>query len=148
MLNSVKGTAKKAAVTAFSRGSQSSDKQRKKRPSPLTLRLSDEELRTIRSDAERYGLSVSAYVRSKVFGGSGIRKTTPAVDKAVLGRLLGLLGQSEIADSLKVMAYEARCGSLLLDEETRGKIEAAYAHVCSMRKTLVAGLGVRETPRS
>ena len=148
MLNSAKGTARKAAASAFSGKSQQTAEQRKKRPSPLTLRLSDEELRAVRSDAEQHGLSVSAYVRAKVFGGSGIRKNTPAVDKAVLGRLLGLLGQSEIADSLKVMAYEARCGSLLLDEETLGKIEAAYAHVCYLRKTLVAGLGVRETPRS
>lgn len=116
-----------------------------KPPSPLTLRLTVEERETLKQRAHDSGLSVSAYVRSQVFQKSGQRKTHPAKDRVELARLLGLLGQSEIADSLNILADEATSGSLLFDQETQAKIQTAYDHVCFMRECLIAVLGLRET---
>lgn len=121
------------------------DGTKTKAPSPLTLRLTAEERDTLKQRAHDSGLSVSAYVRSRVFQKSGQRKTHPAKDRVELARLLGLLGQSEIADNLNVLADEATSGSLLFDEETQAKIQAAYDHVCFMRRCLIAVLGLRET---
>lgn len=100
---------------------------------------------TLRRKADENSLSVSAYVRLCVFQKSVQRKAYPAKDRVELARLLGLLGQSEIADNLNVLADEATSGSLLFDEETQAKIQAAYEHVCFMRKCLIAVLGLRET---
>lgn len=146
MLRPVKETPKTSAATDFSKTSagRPAPAKRKKHPSPLTLRLSDAELAAVKADAERGGVSVSAHVRSKVFGRNGARKNMPVKDREALGQLLGLLGQSEFAETLKQIAYEAEQGSLLLDEETQGKIEAAVLHVCFMREALLAALGVRE----
>ncbi len=116
-----------------------------KAPSPLTLRLTAEERETLNRQAHDSGLGVSAYVRSLVFQKSGQRKTYPAKNRVELARLLGLLGQSEIADNLNVLADEATSGSLLFDEETLAKIQAAYDHVCFMRECLIAVLGLHET---
>lgn len=146
MLSMEEKPAAKSAARAFTKAAKS-PKSSKKRPSPLTLRLSEDELRSIRVAAKENGLNVSAYIRAKVFNRAGTRKGGPVRDGEALGRTLGLLGQSEISDSLKTLAYEARCGSLLLDEETQAKIEAAYAHVCTLRKNLIAALGLREGQR-
>lgn len=142
MLNPAPGK----TATSFSNAAQSATTE-KKRHSPLTLRLSEHEFRVVRAAAKERGLSVSAYVRAKVFGNSGVRKGTPVKDREALGRLLGLLGQSGIADHLKALAHEAQCGSLLVDEKTQAKIEAACEHVSAIRNDLVAALGLRERPR-
>jgi predicted DNA binding CopG/RHH family protein len=116
-----------------------------KAPSPLTLRLSTEERDSLKQRAGESGLSVSAYVRSCLFQNSGQRKNYPIKDRVELARLLGLLGQSEIATNLDTLADEASCGSLLFDEDTQAKIQATYDHVCFMRECLIAVLGLRET---
>lgn len=147
MLRSVKERPQTSAAADFSKASAgrlTAAKRKNKHPSPLTLRMSDTELAAVKADAERGGVSVSAHVRSKVFGKSGRRGNMPVKDREALGRLLGLLGQSEFAESLKQIASEAEQGSLLLDEETERKIEEAFLHVCFMREALVAALGLRE----
>ena len=144
------GSESKAATTTATRDFAATAKQSvmpRKRPSPLTLRLTDEEMQSVKLEAQRHGLNVSAYVRAKVFGTSGVRKNMPAPDRVALGRVLGLLGQSDIAGSLKTLAYEARCGSLLLDEETQAKVETACAQVRVMRDSLIGAIGLREGSR-
>lgn len=147
MLRPEKETPQTSAAADFSKAlarKQAPAKRKNKHPSPLTLRLSDTELAALKADAERGGVSVSAHVRSKVFGKCGRRRNMPVKDREALGQLLGLLGQSEFAESLKQVASEAEQGSLLLDEETQSKIEAAVLHVCFMREALLTALGLRE----
>lgn len=118
---------------------------RRKSPAPLTIRLSENERTTLKQRAAQDGVSVSAYVRARLFGGSGKRSGQTSLDWAALARLLGLLGQSGIADSLKRVADHASNGSLLLDDETHANIDAACAHIMLMRNCLIAALGLRET---
>lgn len=71
-------------------------------PSPFSLRLSFEERAQLERDAA--GLSLSAYVRERIFDGS---KTTPrrrgkfpVKDQKALASVLAMLGQSRLANNL------------------------------------------------
>ena len=118
------------------------------RPAPrLTLRFTDDEIERLRSAAA--GLSLSAYVRRRLFSGETAprkgRAYRPVADRHALARVLGLLGQSGIAYNLDRLARDARSGCLPLDQPTLAEIDEACAHVRSMRDQLVAALGLIES---
>ncbi len=93
---------------------------RKKPASRITLRLTEDELVKLKNLSN--GISLSAYVRECLFGKDvAPRRTRSRVavkDQEALAQVLGLPGQTRIANNLNQIAYEANCGSLLMDEET------------------------------
>ena len=111
----------------------------------ITLRLTDEEYARLTKAAE--GVSLSAYIRKKLFGKDvSLRKTrsrVPVRDQKALAQVLGKLGQSRIANNLNQIANEANCGSLLMDEETEQEIKLACAHIAWIRVKLIEALGLR-----
>jgi len=118
----------------------------KKNPSPrITLRLTEEEHAKLIKAAE--GVSVSSYIRKKLFGkDASLRKTrsrVPVRDQQALAQVLGKLGQTRIANNLNQIAYEANCGSLLMDEETEQEIKLACAQIAWIRVTLIEALGIK-----
>ncbi len=131
-------------ATTQSKGSQ------KKHPSPITLRLSEEErARLIKLCA---GTSMSAYIRLCVFGADMTRRkrrrrARPVADDRALARVLGLLGHSRLANNLNQLAYHANTGSLIVDEETRQRINEAYAHIAVLRAELMKALGLKALGR-
>lgn len=120
---------------------------KKKYSSPITLRVTDEERERLLTDAA--GMSVSAYIRKCVFGDAvaprKIRSKVPVKDQAALARILGMMGQSRIANNLNQLAYQANTGSLLVDEKTEKEIHEAYAHTLFIRAELVKALGLIES---
>lgn len=138
--------AKSTAVGARAEFRSVADTDRKRSAPRITLRLSEEELARLRSAAS--GMTLSAYVRDRLFGKTAalrkVRNPSPVKDQQALARVLGLVGQSGIAASLRALAYEARCGSILLDDVTFAKIDAACAHVANMRHHLISALGLIE----
>lgn len=120
---------------------------KKKHPSPITWRVTDEEREKLIAAAS--GTSVSAYIRKCVFGDAAaprkIRSKVPVKDQAALARILGMMGQSRIANNLNQLAYRANTGSLLIDEKTEKEIHEAYAHTLFMRAELVKALGLIES---
>ena len=62
--------------------------------------------------------------------------------------MLGLLGQSRIANNLNQLAYAANSGSLLFDDETQAMIFEAYQNVCFMRSQLILALGIADSAKS
>lgn len=122
-------------------------KQPKKQPSPITLRLTDEERAMLKDLAA--GMSVSAYIRKCVFGNDTAprkaRSRVPVKDELALARVLGMLGQSRIANNLNQIAYHANAGSLLIDEQCAKEIHEAYGHIISMRGDLINALGLTES---
>lgn len=134
------------AASAKSEFGNVAGRGRKKSAPRITLRLSEEELNRLQHATA--GMTLSAYVRERLFGKTAslrkVRNPSPVKDQQALARVLGLLGQSEIATSLSTLGYEARCGSILLDEVTYAKIDAACAHVANMRHHLIAALGLIE----
>lgn len=122
--------------------------QLRKRPSPITFRLTDDERRELLRSSN--GMALSSYIRQCLFGEQAARRRTsayrPVQDQQQIARVLAMLGTSRIANNLNQLAYQANAGSLLVDEETLRKIEEAYTHVCDLRDTLVAALGLIEEP--
>ena len=92
-------------------------------------------------------MSRSAYIRKCLFGKAAVprkvRARVPVKDQEALAQVLGLLGQTHFANNLNQIAYEANCGSLLIDEETEKEIKLACAHIAWIRVILIEALGLK-----
>ncbi len=112
----------------------------------ITLRLSEDELTRLKTLSQ--GMTLSAYIRKCLFGKNvtlrKVRNRAPVKDQKSLARVLGLLGETRIANNLNQIAYEANCGSLLLDEQTEIRLNEASKHVFYIRKELVKALGLSD----
>ena len=110
----------------------------------VTLRLSPDELARLKLAAE--GVSISAYVRKRLFGKDvSLRKTrsrVPVKNQAALAQVLGKLGETRIANNLNQIAYEANCGSLLMDQHTEQELLIACAQIAWIRLKLIEALGL------
>jgi hypothetical protein len=118
----------------------------RKNPAPrITLRLTEDELLRLKQAAA--GISLSVYVRKKLFGENvSFRKTrsrAPVKDSQALAQILGKLGQSHMANNLNQIAYQANAGSLLMDEQTEQEINIACAQIAWMRVKLIEALGLK-----
>ena len=120
--------------------------RRKKPASPLTLRLTEDERARLSNLAA--GQPVSTYVRACIFGKDTSprkkRVRAPVKDHMALAQVLGLLGQTHIANNLNQIAFEANCGSLLIDDETEQEIKLACAHIAFIRVKLIEALGLKD----
>lgn len=117
---------------------------RKSSPSPVTLRLTEEE-RAMLEDWSR-GSSMSAYIRKCLFEDKESKRKKPRrpeviADHQALAQVLGMLGSSRIANNLNQLAFHANTGSLIVDQETIDKINEAYSHICVLRLELLKALG-------
>ena len=141
--NTLVGEIKDQFGTA-SGSSKSPKKAKRKSPSPITLRLNAEEKEKLKQLSQ--SMSVSAYIRQCVFGDQTTHRKrvlrVPVQDEQSLAKVLGLLGQSRIANNLNQLAYQANSGSLVMDEEAYTRIEEAYRHVRFMRRELIKALGL------
>jgi len=122
--------------------------QRKSSPR-VTLRLTDDELKKLKHAAS--GVSISAYIRKQLFGNEAslrkVRSRVPVKDQQALAQVLGLLGESRMANNLNQIAYEANCGSLLMDQATEDEIKMACASIAWMRVKLIEALGIKDGGR-
>ena len=114
----------------------------------ITLRLTEEENTQLRELAS--GVTVSSYVRECLFGkGANTRKTRqrhkPVADEQSLARALAMLGETRIANNLNQLAHRANMGELRMNDTTLAQIEEAYAHIQSMRSTLIEAIGLIES---
>lgn len=125
--------------------SESSEKC--KAPPPFSIRFAWEERERLGRDAGN--LSLTAHIRCKLFDGDvQPRKLTrkrpaPKIDYAFLAQALGLLGESELAANLCLLAVAAESGSLPVTDETEAEINTACAHVDEIRVLLIQALGVK-----
>lgn len=112
----------------------------------VTLRLSQEDHVRLKSMAD--GMALATYMRAKVLGEDLPRRkrrsSASVADKQALAQILGLLGQSRIANNLNQLAYHANIGALAMDDETQAQIAEAYEHIIFMRQTLLKALGKQE----
>lgn len=125
-----------SSVTQFTKAAAA----RRKRPAPLSIRISDEERAQLKEAAGN--LSLNAYVRSRLFGNRG-----PEVTRAKahdLAQVLGKLGQSHLAGSFRDLAEAARIGALPVTPETESSILMACVDVAAMKSALMSALGTRE----
>lgn len=109
----------------------------------VTLRFSPDDYERLQEMAD--GAALATFIRAKVLSKKLPRKARRSVtsiqDKQAIAQILGLLGQSRIANNLNQLAYHANVGSLAMDDEVRIQIDEAYEHVLFLRKTLLKALG-------
>lgn len=112
----------------------------------VTVRLSLDDYERLQTLAD--GMALSVYLRAKGLEEPLPKRKSktgaPIADRHAIAQILGLLGQSRIANNLNQFAYHANAGSLAMDEDAKAQINEAYEHVLSMRKTLLRGLGYLE----
>lgn len=109
----------------------------------VTLRLSIEDHAQLKELAD--GMALSTYIRatvlSEVLPRRKRRSIASVADKQMLAQILGLLGQSRIANNLNQLAYHANIGALVMDEVSQEQIAEANNHVAFLRQTLIKALG-------
>lgn len=111
----------------------------------VTLRFSLDDYEKLQQLAD--GMALAVYIRAKALDQELPRKKRSAAsiaDKRAIAQILGLLGQSRIANNLNQLAHHANIGALLIDDDARSQINEAYEHVLFLRKTLMNALGFRE----
>lgn len=113
-------------------------KTKRQRPAPFPVRFSAEERALL--EAKAGDMPLGAYIRAKALG----KQTAAKTDYVMLGRILGLLGKSELASSLCLLAVMAEQGALLVDDEIAADIKSACADVHEIRLILIKALGLRE----
>ena len=115
---------------------------------PFSLRLTFEERARLEELAG--DMPLGAYIRRKVFDGQGFKKKRgrarsrrPIKDEQKLAQVLGMLGQSRIANNLNQLAKMANLGTLPVLPDTERDIRRACADVALMRRELLRALGHR-----
>lgn len=116
-------------------------KKRKKYPSPITFRPTDEERAMLKRDAA--GMSQSAYIRKSLFQNRESNRVIPDTDRVLIAQILARLGETRIANNLNQIAYHANCGSLAIDDLTVEEINEACLDVAWMRTQLIEALGLK-----
>lgn len=114
-----------------------------KRPSPVSIRLTDAERAQLLDQAGTAGLST--YIKLKLFrnDGAGFRRLPrrPDADAALLAQALAQMGRLQVACDLNALAKASQGGLIQLDTETDRQLRQACEHVRRIRELLVAALG-------
>lgn len=135
-----------ATADAFAKASDASQKPRRKRPAPLSIRITDEEREQLKRAAG--GQPLNGYVRDQLFGASGkparSRRRQPIKDHAALGQALALLGTMDVAPSLRTLATAAETGSLDITPECAEELRNACAAVIAIRTEILRALGYHD----
>lgn len=120
--------------------------KKQERTVPFSLRLTKAEHAQLKRLSA--GMSMAAYARQKLLGGNEAKRQTrgkfPVADHAMLGKLLAKLGQSDLAANMAELTQAARSGSMPLTPESDAFLRAAHREILTMKKMLMAALGIRE----
>ncbi|WP_237072766.1 hypothetical protein [Pseudaestuariivita rosea] len=120
---------------------------RKKRPAPFSLRLTEDERTVLERKAG--SLPLAAYVKSVVLAEEAPtyrkRRRGPEADQQLLAHILARLGANDTHRSLQQIAQAAQDGTLLLDDATKEALTVAIAEVAWMRVTLMQAFGMKTT---
>ncbi|WP_417517982.1 hypothetical protein [Minwuia sp.] len=123
---------------------------RRKAPPPVSVRLTWDEYDRLRNDAG--SMAMAAHIRLKLFGECEAppsrkaytrKKTSPSSQLVMLGKMLGALGESDIAANLRSIAKGAETGAAPLAADDLAAVGDACAAIMDMRERLIAALGVK-----
>lgn len=115
---------------------------------PFSLRLTFEERAKLERDAA--GMALGAYIRSRLLDPETVaprkRGKFPVKDHQALAQLLGLLGQSRLANNVNQLARAANTGSLAVTPDTEEALMSATADIQHMRQLLIQALDIDARP--
>lgn len=118
---------------------------KRKRPAPFSIRLSEDERAYLERKAGNKPLGT--YAREKLLGDAQTPRKAPVrkqrVDYEMLSGVLAMLGESELATSLCLLALAAENGSLNVTNEVAETINDAYQDIQEIRLILIRALGLK-----
>lgn len=118
---------------------------KKKKPSPISLRLSDDERARLERDAA--GMSLSAYIRGRLFTDSVTPRKTrgkfPVKDHQALAKVLSALGRTNLARDLGKLEWAVDNGVMTMSAHGERELRQACANIAAMRADLVTALGLQ-----
>lgn len=122
------------------------DKRKTEKPTPFSLRLSEEE--RLYLDKASGSMPLGAYIRSKILNEETPRKAYRKPKKLIkdrleLAKVQAMLGSSRLSNNLNQLAKAMSSGSLPANTETYEALLQACADVAYMRNTLMKALGLR-----
>lgn len=118
--------------------------KRKKRPSPISIRVTDDERAELQAMAGRR--PVGAFIKECLFKGRKPRKVrnpNPVDDFEALAKVLSALGRSDVFRNLDTLVAQAEAGTLDLTDDHVSAVLTACACVTSMRADLIQALGLK-----
>jgi len=116
--------------------------RKRKRPSPVSVRLDDNEKAELKAKAS--GMPLGTYIKACLFGGRSTYARRHAVDREALAQALGKLGQSRLASNLNQIAKAANLGTLPVTPDLTKELNEACQEVRTLRRTLIAALGLKD----
>ena len=120
-------------------------RRRKKRPSPVSIRFSDEERAFLKPFM--HGEAFGPYIKRYVLKGHKIKRKrariAPSKQDQAIARVLRGLGRSGIAGVLNDLLLAVEEGRLFLDCDDELALRRAACEIASMRNDLVAALGLQ-----
>ena len=138
-----------SASRNFAKAASAKPAPKRRRPSPLSIRLSDEERAILERKAGNRPLG--AYVREQVLGEQaaprGKGRAKPSLDAVLLGKLLGTLGKSDQVNCLFLLLAAAQTERVKMARKERAALQDACADVREMRALLIKALGLRSDGR-
>lgn len=119
-------------------------KTKKKRPAPLSVRISDEQRERLKKQAGN--MTVNAYILWRLFGDDACKGRQRHItrDILLLSQILAKLGQSNLSPDLHTLAQSAKCGALHVTPEVKGELSQACADVADIKFMLMQAIGIKE----
>lgn len=109
----------------------------------ISLRVTPNERHELETAAS--GMSLSAYVRERLFGDAVAPRRTrgkfPVKDHRALAEVLRALGATSLARDFEALNWAVRDGTVYLDEDSATAFQKACADVSAMHDRLLAALG-------
>jgi len=125
---------------------QNQETVKRKYPSPITLRLSHEEIKQL--DQIIGQKTRSAYIRECVFGEAVSKRQRndkrAKRDDIAISQILAMLGQSRAGSNLNQLTKTANSGHLEITPEVVEMIQETYAFYLAIRGLLIEALGKQD----
>lgn len=123
--------------------------RRRRTPSPISLRLTQDEKDILKAAAK--DTTISQYIRGRLFSFDADQIHSPKTSKRIspqerqklLAQILTGLGQSNLARSLEELAEAAKLGVLPLSQDVLSEIKTACAQIHQIRNMLIKALGLK-----
>ena len=132
-------------ITPEFNGSASAKSERRRRPAPFSIRLSEADRARLAMEAA--GAPLGAYIKSKLLDGKAVerkrRKVLTIQDREALAQALALLGRSHLSSNINQIAQALNTGIWPVTPETEAELFGALQDVREMRRLFMTALGFK-----
>lgn len=116
----------------------------KKRPAPLSVRVSEEQRKHLKQMAGH--MTLNAFIIIRLFGDVAPKSRSRRItrDMLLLSQILAKLGQSDLRSNLCTLSQSAKYGALHVTPEVEAELSQACSDVANMKSQLMRAIGIKE----